>query len=640
MKKTLGISLVVLLMGVQVALAQPLCPLERTAKPRKVASLEKFKEISILHEGRIKPLDTYARNLLLQFSGRRSYNHKPAIEWLAAFIFAPETTYDDKVFLINNPQIPMALGFKPEKKRHYTFNQLSQSFSKLVELARAADHVEEKQRSIVEREILRVYYNVSLFSQHTHLTSFAFPHNDFQLYDKDVSERLGLPKQTGYSFLDISLKAEVIQEIIHQLDMNNLQDWPDEDKILYQLMNNVYQWSLYYKEFPVHVIPTISTEDEAWVSAWDAINSEFYDVRIQNEVNLWRDLTVHYWNGEQDKFDASVAALKMSITSRVNTKERKTMEKAVMELMYNHGNFFLWAKLFYGLAFLLFLFSFFIQIPFLRSIGFVITLAGLIPHIFALGLRVAIMVRPPVTNLFETFVFVGLMGAIIGLIVELRNKQWVGIVVASVSGLVFLMIADKYAAEGDTMKMLVAVLNSNFWLATHVITITVGYAGCCVAGIIGHMYVLQSLPKKLNKKALGSIYRNLVGTLSFGLLMTFLGTFVGGIWADQSWGRFWGWDPKENGALLIVIWCALILHAKVGRLIGPLGLAVGAILGNIVVMWAWFGVNLLNVGLHSYGFTSGIAKSLLGYAIAEILFILLLVPRIKNRISKKETKEK
>jgi len=201
------------------------------------------------------------------------------------------------------------------------------------------------------------------------------------------------------------------------------------------------------------------------------------------------------------------------------------------------------------------------------------------------------MARPPVTNLYETFIFVGFIAVLLGIIIELIHKQWLGILVSSVCGIVLLFISAKFSAEGDTMKMLVAVLNSNFWLGTHVLSITTGYAGCCVAGIVGHLYIIQRLFKPKAKKLLNSTYRNLVGALLFGLMMTFLGTMLGGIWADQSWGRFWGWDPKENGALLIVIWCAMIFHARVANLIGPLGMAVGSVLGIIVVMWAWFGVN-------------------------------------------------
>ncbi len=126
------------------------------------------------------------------------------------------------------------------------------------------------------------------------------------------------------------------------------------------------------------------------------------------------------------------------------------------------------------------------------------------------------------------------------------------------------------------------------------------------------------------------------GYLSFGLIFTFIGTVMGGIWADQSWGRFWGWDPKENGALLIILWCAILLHARLAGWIGQLGMAVGSIIAIITVVLAWFGVNLLGVGLHSYGFTSGIARWMLFFVGAEVIFIAAAL----FQITKKRTPEK
>jgi ABC-type transport system involved in cytochrome c biogenesis permease subunit len=94
--------------------------------------------------------------------------------------------------------------------------------------------------------------------------------------------------------------------------------------------------------------------------------------------------------------------------------------------------------------------------------------------------------------------------------------------------------------------------------------------------------------------------------LCFAIFFSFIGTVLGGLWADDSWGRFWGWDPKENGALMIVLWNAAVLHARWDRLVGQRGFALFAIAGNIITAWSWFGTNQLGIGLHSYGFTSGI----------------------------------
>ncbi|MDE2028626.1 MAG: cytochrome c biogenesis protein CcsA, partial [Candidatus Omnitrophica bacterium] len=163
-------------------------------------------------------------------------------------------------------------------------------------------------------------------------------------------------------------------------------------------------------------------------------------------------------------------------------------------------------------------------------------------------------------------------------------------------------------------------------------TITMGYGATCVAGILGHIWLIQaSLGKK--REVLDNTYKTTLGIMGVALTLTFLGTNLGGIWADQSWGRFWGWDPKENGALMIVLWLAILFHAKFAMMIDDFGLAIGCVISMMVVMWAWFGVNLLSIGLHSYGFTSGIANALIIYAAGEIAFIILTATLVIRRRS-------
>jgi len=178
------------------------------------------------------------------------------------------------------------------------------------------------------------------------------------------------------------------------------------------------------------------------------------------------------------------------------------------------------------------------------------------------------------------------------------------------------------------MEMMRAVLDTNFWLATHVVVVTLGYASTFVAGLLAILYIILGVftpmvsqklnavkasapnaPKNIRASApassmdLGTALSKMVyGIICFATLFSFTGTVLGGIWADQSWGRFWGWDPKENGALIIVLWNATILHARWGGLVRARGLANMAVFGNIVTSFSWFGVNMLNIGLHSYGF--------------------------------------
>src|SRR5262249_15832675 len=148
-----------------------------------------------------------------------------------------------------------------------------------------------------------------------------------------------------------------------------------------------------------------------------------------------------------------------------------------------------------------------------------------------------------------------------------------GNIVASVAGFATLLIAYLLSAGGDTITVLQAVLDTQIWLATHVVCITLGYAATYVSGLFGLIYVLAGLcTRRLDDQARKELARMIYGVTCFAILFSFVGTVLGGLWADDSWGRFWGWDPKENGALIIVLWNALILHARWDKLVGDRGL--------------------------------------------------------------------
>jgi len=174
-----------------------------------------------------------------------------------------------------------------------------------------------------------------------------------------------------------------------------------------------------------------------------------------------------------------------------------------------------------------------------------------------------------------------------------------------------------------------AVLDSNFWLATHVVTITIGYSTTFLAGFLGIAYVFSMIfriffkrgknGRELDSKLSAMIF----GVTCFSLFFSLVGTVLGGIWADQSWGRFWGWDAKENGALLIVIWNAIILHARWAGVAKVRGLSALAIFGNVVTAWSWFGTNMLGVGLHAYGFMDKAFLPLMAFIGIQLAVIIL-----------------
>jgi cytochrome c-type biogenesis protein CcsB len=294
--------------------------------------------------------------------------------------------------------------------------------------------------------------------------------------------------------------------------------------------------------------------------------------------------------------------------------------------------------------------------PLARSALWVLGLALLI-HTFGLAARIYMSGRPPVTNLASSAIFIGWGMVVFAVCLELIFRNGIGSVLGAIAGFPTLMIAQRLSLEGDTMKVLQAVLDTNVWLATHVVTITLGYAATFLAGLVGIAYIalgvftpyLTRSSTKLDKTikgvavagavvmspaivALGAAHergatlaktltRMMYGITCFAILFSFVGTILGGIWADQSWGRFWGWDPKENGAVLIVLANAIFLHARWGGLVRGRGMAILAIFGNIVTAWSYFGTNMLGVGLHSYGFMSSAVFWLLLFIGSQLFFI-------------------
>ena len=178
--------------------------------------------------------------------------------------------------------------------------------------------------------------------------------------------------------------------------------------------------------------------------------------------------------------------------------------------------------------------------------------------------------------------------------------------------------------DGDTLEMMRAVLDSNFWLATHVVIITFGYSAMFFAGMLAIAFIIGGIfVRSFSQKSAQSLSGMVYGITCFATLFSLVGTILGGIWGDQSWGRFWGWDPKENGALMIVIMGAILLHARWGGVVRERGIMAIAVCGNIVTAWSWFGTNLLGVGLHSYGFTDKGFKWLAIFYLSQLVFILL-----------------
>jgi ABC-type transport system involved in cytochrome c biogenesis permease subunit len=614
-------------------------------------ALNQFATLPILHEGRVKPVETWARSLLLQFSGKSTYQKIPALRVVSEILFGTDSVQNFSIFLINNPDVATAIGIESSDDRRYSHADLSRGLFKLQTLATQAEKIESNKRNIIQQEILRTWYNYQLFNDLRNAFIYNRIHPEFTLSDSLLKVQLGFaPNQNNFSFYDLYRKGNLLAERLEKLpgmeqvsETENdsthqhsktdsvIIEWSKTDSLAYNMAKGLYQWASYYQQSPFTIVPLDFHDQELWFSPWDILNSRMTGVEYLNTaLNILSAMDSSWRSGDSQSFifyTEKLAALGLEKAPRLVKPN-----KLKAELIYNRLDGFYRAELLYGLALLITLLIYAGLPTRLNFISTLLISLGFLIHLSAMSLRMYITGRPPVTNLFETFMFVSLTSVLAGLILtKLRSKDPLGNLLAALPGLVLLLISGKFAAEGDTMKVLVAVLDSNFWLTTHVITISLGYMGCVVAGVAGHVWIFQALIGRSSDSQMHKTYQSMMGILAFGLILSFIGTVLGGIWADQSWGRFWGWDPKENGALLIVLWCAVLYHGRRCGWFHPLGMAIGTVIGIIIVMLAWFGINLLGVGLHSYGFTSGIAGALITYIVIQVLFLLVTVPWVLRK---------
>jgi ABC-type transport system involved in cytochrome c biogenesis permease subunit len=329
-----------------------------------------------------------------------------------------------------------------------------------------------------------------------------------------------------------------------------------------------------------------------------------------------------YHKNDSVAFNAAVASYEALLERNKPPLWNET--RVHQEAYFNHVSPFFVGMMLYVLGFAVSLFGCLFRYRPLNWAAFTLILLTFLFHTAALVVRIYISGRPPVTNLYSSAVFIGWGAVLLGLGIEGLFRIGIGNLISSYMGFATLLVAYFLAAGGDTITVLQAVLDTQFWLATHVVCITFGYLATYVAGACAICYVAFGWATPiLNAEMRRVLGRIIYGVVCFALLFSFVGTVLGGLWADDSWGRFWGWDPKENGALIIVLWNALILHARWDKMIADRGLAVLALGGNIVTSWSWFGVNQLGIGLHSYGFTNGVAVALVAFGFSQLLLIVM-----------------
>lgn len=265
---------------------------------------------------------------------------------------------------------------------------------------------------------------------------------------------------------------------------------------------------------------------------------------------------------------------------------------------------------------------------------------GFLLHGAGMAVRVYLAGRPPVSNMYETVVWVPFGCVLFGFILERFLKNKILLACASAVAVFCLILTNLAPAVLDSsIQPLEPVLRSTFWLSTHVLIITISYAAFFLAFAVGDLTLFFYLKgEERYAKQIAQATQSMYRAIQIGVVLLAFGIILGGIWADYSWGRFWGWDPKETWALIALLGYVALLHGRLVGWVKNYQLAVGCVVSFLLVIMAWYGVNMvLGAGLHTYGFGAGGIEYVLGFAVAHILYITY-VTTVRYQPSKNSSK--
>ncbi|HWY32747.1 MAG TPA: cytochrome c biogenesis protein CcsA [Candidatus Acidoferrum sp.] len=585
----------------------------RMMPPKETAGLDLhgFGKLPVLVGGRVMPMDTLARVSLSEWNHHGTYTTadgkvEPPSQGLLDILMMPEHSDTAKLFEVSNQDTLDLFGSQDAKGQFvsYSFNDLKPFFSEIEKQAGLAEQTEAETRNPFQRGIIKLRDSLRVYLQLKN-TIQAEDSSDF-----------------GKEILAFTSSIQPGLNAVHDRDAGKPFNQQDFERIL--LFTERYKNLMQAKYAYAIPNPQGAPENEGWQHISESLLSAIGSGHLPFATSVYGRLISAYRAGEVNEFNTVLREYEGYLSKAIPEK----LNRPKLEFLFNHGQPFLQAMILYVIVLVLGLFSWLVWPKTLGRTAVILLVGAFLIHTLGLITRMYLQGRPPVTNLYSSAIFVGWASVLLCIILERFYKNGIGSVCGAVIGFVTLLIAHNLQLDGDTLEMLRAVLDTNGWLATHVVGEAMGYSAMFLAGLIGIIYIFRGLfTTSFDEATAKTLGRMMYGVVCFATLFSLVATILGGIWADQSWGRFWGWDPKENGALLIVLWNAIILHARWGGFARDRGIALLTVFGNVITSLSWFGVNMLGVGLHSYGFMDRAFGPLIGFIASQLAIIGLgLIP--------------
>lgn len=555
-------------------------------KPRDGWSFREMGAIPVQAGGRVKPFDSYARDLVLQITGRRTFEGWDPVELVLAWLADPKGWEGKAFVLITRKDVKRQLGIDEERNRFSPKELLIDSF--LAEYANSMGQ-----------------------------------------------GRGGISAQAAP--IGITSKPDARDEELKRLF---------ERVSVYRAIISGEAWPVIPVSAP-GAWGTLALGEHHGQDVATALATMPGRTVREGYVNLFTG----YIGADRAKFDAAVSAIRAAVAVEMKGEWNASEERKIgAELLYNRMHPYQLAWIFYLVAALLWAISIWLSAAGVTQIqstavglskkftqaALPVTVIGIALHILGMGLRSYIAGRPPVTNMYESIVWVSFGVMLFAAVLWFIQKNSILFAVATSLSAIGLIVSDAAPAMIDSsIHPLVPVLRSNYWLLIHVLTITLSYAAFALTLGLGNValwfFFRNQEHDAEGAKKIATLNQLSYRAMQFGVVLVAAGTILGGIWADYSWGRFWGWDPKEVWALIVLLGYIAVLHARFTGWIRPFGFAAWTVVAFTLVMMAWYGVNfVLGVGLHSYGFSTG-GQSTVAIFVALQLGFVALVAITRNR---------
>jgi ABC-type transport system involved in cytochrome c biogenesis permease subunit len=580
------------------------------------AFVAEFGRTMVMNEGRVQPLSTLASYTLYAVHGRRDVQFETAdgrttklspTEWLLDAWCYPDQAARYPLFRIENVGVMDALGIhhdgQGQRFEYLSYARMLESADKLQTLIEKLDGKTEQQRSPVERHLMQHWRQLIVYHRmHQLVAALQVP---IQLEGDELKKLFG--GRDRIALTDVLRSVGSFRDYVRGVG----------EDFAAAKHGNLGQVLAFLEEASrtppgALLLPPTQAEGLTWHSYGEVIGGAMTG-RMPIDGS-YVALLAHMEAGLQAEAlgDRQRHLLEYQRAVANAAKGRAGTDTVATEAYYYGANWHFHAMMTFVLGFLLACVCWALpKSRLLWTASAVTTVLGIVMLVIDVWIRCLVTGHPPIARLYDTFLFIGGVAAIVMITAEFFLPRRILLALAPFLGALLIFFARLFevADAQDTMKPLQAVLLSNFWLGIHVPTMNIGYGAGLAASVVGMAWVVVrvlGLDKDPQQSLLKVLAKVTYGVTCFSLATGVVGTILGGVWANDSWGRFWGWDPKENGALLICLSQIALLHARMSGMVRDAGLVLWSIFSGMIVVFSWFHTNLLGVGLHAYGFSGAL----------------------------------